>query len=261
MVVMLLCTMCLHGDVGTDFTEARYGIEMVFVEGGTFTMGCTPEQGDCRNEEKPAHEVILSNFYIGKYEITQKQWFEIMGTDVRQQRDKRHNDYEIFGEGDNYPMYYVSWDETQEFVKKLNEKVGKNYRLPTEAEWEYAARGGNKSCGYTYSGSDNADEVAWHKGNSSGKTYPVGTKKANELGIYDMSGNVWEWVNDWLGREYSKNSIIRNPEGPSSGFQRMRRGGSWSFDARVSRVSYRFIIPDYSHGDVIMGFRLALSSK
>jgi len=263
MVVILLCILCLHGDAGTDFTEAQYGIEMVFVEGGTFTMGCTPEQGGCRNDQKPAHEVVLSDFYIGKYEITQKQWFEIMGTDVHQQRDKCSKDLWTDSEskGDNHPMHCVSWDDTQEFIKKLNEKTGKHYRLPTEAEWEYAARGGNKSRGYMYSGSNDADEVAWHKGNSERELHPIGMKKANEIGIYDMSGNAWEWVEDWFARVYSNDSIVRDPQGPASGWQHIRRGGNWMLDAGFARVAYRFSIPEYSRTDVLMGFRLALSSK
>ena len=141
--------------------------EMALVRGGTFTMGCTPEQGnDCNDDERPARRLTLSDFYIGKYEVTQAQWREIMWTDVRQQRDKTDISWPITGEGDNYPMYHVSWTEVQEFIVRLNEKTGKNYRLPTEAEWEYAARGGGQSKGYKYSGSSDIEEIAWYYENS-----------------------------------------------------------------------------------------------
>ena len=140
------------------------GIEMVFVQGGTFMMGCTSEQGnDCYDDEKPAHQVTLSDFYIGKYEVTQAQWKEIMGTTIRQQRDKVDATRYIPSEGDNYPMYFVSWDEVQEFIRNLNVQTGKQYRLPTEAEWEFAARGGNISRRFKYSGGNTASSVAWYK--------------------------------------------------------------------------------------------------
>ena len=259
-LVTLLGIACLRGEAIMDFVEEQYGIEMVYVEGGAFMMGCTLEQGNCRNEEKPVHPVKVSDFYIGKYPVTQKQWFEIMGTDVYQQRDKRGPDFSVLSEGDNYPMYYVSWDEAQDFIKKLNEKTSKHYRLPTEAEWEYAARGGNKSRGYTYSGSNEADEVAWYKNNSGGEMHPVGTKKANELGIYDMSGNLLEWTNDWFDSSYYENSPTQNPEGPASGMWRVRRGGSYAFNMGVSRVSFRLPIFEL-YNDGMLCFRLALSLK
>jgi formylglycine-generating enzyme required for sulfatase activity len=217
---------------------------MVYVEGGTFTMGCTSEQGsDCWDWENPVHQVTLDGFYIGKYEVTQAEWKEIMGTSISQQRDKAGAS-SLYGTGDNYPMYYVSWDEVQEFIRKLNAQTGGNYRLPTEAEWEYAAKGGNQSQGYKYSGSNNASEVAWYDNNSSSSTHPVGQKKANELGIYDMSGNVWEWCSDWYG-SYSSNSQV-NPKSPSSGSCRVVRGGSWGINGRYVRVSDRY---DGSVGD------------
>jgi formylglycine-generating enzyme required for sulfatase activity len=241
-------------------TETRTRIEMVFVQGGTFWMGCTSDQGsDCYNDEKPVHQVTLNNFYIGKYEITQAQWETIMGTTIKQQRDKvYHNEALLSGEGDNYPMYYVSWEDAQEFIKRLNAATGKKYRLPTEAEWEYAARGGNQSRGYKYSGINNIDEVAWYIDNSGRNTHPVGTKKANELGIYDMSGNVWEWCNDWYG-SYSSYAQT-NPAGVSSSSYRVIRGGSWSSFAGDCRVANRSgASPGDRYGN--LGFRVAYSSE
>jgi formylglycine-generating enzyme required for sulfatase activity len=220
-------------------------VPMVFVQGGTFTMGCTGEQGGgCDDDEKPAHSVTVSDFYIGKYEVTQKQWVEVMGSNPSEFK------------GDDLPVEKVSWDDVQEFIRKLNQQTGKKYRLPTEAEWEYAARGGNKSGGYKYSGGNNIGDVAWYDGNSSNKTNKVGKKSPNELGIYDMSGNVREWVSDWFGNYPS--GAQTNPAGPSSGSYRVRRGGSWSYDAGDCRVSYRDgYDPDSRSGNI--GFRLVLS--
>jgi len=219
-------------------------IEMVFVKGGTFTMGCTAEQGsDCDYDEKPAHSVTVGNFQIGKYEVTQALWEAVMGD----------NPSNFDGDG-NLPVEQVSWNDVQEFIQKLNAKTGKNYRLPTEAEWEYAARGGNKSKGYKYSGSSNIDDVAWYGGNGGSKTHPAGTKQANELGIYDMTGNVWEWVSDWYG-DYSSGAQ-NNPKGPNTGFHRVYRGGSWPGAARFCRVSLRGG-NDPAYRDDHLGFRLA----
>ena len=201
-------------------------IEMVYVKGGTFTMGATAEQGsDAYSGEKPTHSVTLLDYYIGKYEVTQAQWRAVMGSNPSKWK------------GDNLPVDNVSWNDIQEFIKKLNAQTGKRFRLPTEAEWEYAARGGNKSEGYKYSGSDNIDDVAWYYDNSSIKTHPVGQKTPNELGIYDMTGNVWEWCQDWYG-DYSSEAQT-NPTGPSSGSTRVLRGGGWYIVARYCRVSYR----------------------
>ena len=229
--------------------------EMVFVQGGTFTMGCTSEQGgDCYTWEKPAHQVTVSSFNISKYPITQGQWKTIMGTTVRDQRDKKNTTHQMRGEGDNYPIYYVSWDEAQEFIRRLNSATGKNYRLPTEAEWEFAARGGTKSKGYKYSGSNNLHNVAWHAGNQDYATRPVGTKIPNELGIYDMSGNVYEWCSDWFG-DYSA-TAKRDPTGPSTGSARAIRGGSWN-SHKDCRVAYREGITPSVRDDGI-GFRVVL---
>lgn len=199
---------------------------MVPVEGGTFTMGATSEQGnDSGDDVKPAHQVTLSSFSIGKYEVTQEEWEAVMG-----------NNPSAF-KGAKRPVENVSWDDCQKFIRKLNELTGKQFRLPTEAEWEYAARGGNRSKGYKYSGSDNIGSVAWYDGNSGSETHPVGQKQANELGLYDMSGNVWEWCQDWYG-DYSS-SAQTNPTGPGSGSYRVFRGGGWNDEAVSCLVSVR----------------------
>ncbi len=155
--------------------------------------------------------------------------------------------------GDNCPVEQVSWNDIQDFIRILNQRTGKNYRLPTEAEWEYAARGGGKSD--KYSGGNDVDSVAWYTSNSGGKTHPVGRKKPNGLGIYDMTGNVWEWCSDWYGDGYYRSSPRDNPQGPSSGGFRVLRGGSWYDSARYSRASVRLMLnPDYRYNYV--GFRL-----
>jgi formylglycine-generating enzyme required for sulfatase activity len=228
-----------------------FGIEMVLVKGGTFTMGCTPEQKrDCWPNEEPAFEVTLSDFYIGKYEITQKQWREIMGSNPR---------YLYFTRCDDCPVESVSWEDAQEFIGKLNQKTGKNYRLPTEAEWEFTARGGKSAASppaNRFSGSDRIRDVAHYYDNSRNKTNKVGSLQPNELGIYDMSGNVSEWCSDWYASY--KNSAKTNPQGPASGTQRVVRGGSWGNDSRSCRVTYRENRnPKESYSRI--GFRLALT--
>ena len=193
-------------------------IDMVRVEAGTFTMGATPEMKNPDNDEKPTHRVTLTNdYYIGKYEVTQALWQTVMGNNPSEFK------------GDNLPVETVSWYDCQEFISKLNRITGKMFRLPTEAEWEYAARGGNKSRGYQYSGSNNTLDVAWFRDNSGSNTHAVGTKQPNELGIYDMSGNVDEWCQDWKGA-YSSSSQV-NPTGANSGSSRVIRGGSWDASA------------------------------
>lgn len=217
---------------------------MVHVEGGTFTMGATSEQGsDADSDEKPTHQVTLSSFSIGKYEVTQEEWQAVMG-------DNPSN-----FKGAKRPVETVSWNECQEFIRKLNAMTGKRFRLPTEAEWEYAARGGNRCIGYKYSGSDNLDRVAWYDSNSGNTTHDVGQKSPNEIGLFDMSGNVREWCADWYG-SYKSNSQS-NPGGPSSGSNRVYRGGSWLNNARRCRVSRRdFNTPGNS--DYLLGLRLVL---
>ena len=199
---------------------------MVYVSGGTFTMGATSEQGgDVYPNEKPVHSVTLSSFYICKYEVTQALWQAVMGSNPSYWR------------GDDLPVETVSWDDCQTFIRKLNALTGKNFRLPTEAEWEFAARGGNHSRGYRYAGSNNIGDVAWYGGNSEGKTHVVGTKSPNELGLYDMSGNVYEWCQDWYG-SYS-GAPQTNPTGDSSGSRRVLRGGGWFNGASFCRSSLR----------------------
>ena len=217
---------------------------MVWVDGGTFRMGATSEQGsDAWEGENPVHDVTLSGYYIGKTEVTQALWKAVMGSNPSRFK------------GDNLPVEEVSWNDCQEFIRKLNALAGQNFRLPTEAEWEFACRGGNNSRGYKYSGSNYIDNVAWYDGNSGDKTLPVGTKAPNELGIYDMSGNVWEWCADWYG-DYSSGRQT-NPKGPYDGSYRVIRGGCWNRNAGSCRSSFRFInFPTCRFNS--LGLRLAL---
>jgi formylglycine-generating enzyme required for sulfatase activity len=208
------------------------------------------------NNEKPVHTVTVKSFYMGKYEVTQKEWVAVMGTTVARQRDVLNKSWPLSGEGDNYPIYYVNWHEAVEYCNKLSLKEGltpayrgsgdtitcdfnaTGYRLPTEAEWEYAARGGNKGPrDYTYSGGNSADSVAWYDGNSGERIHPVGTKQPNSLGLYDMSGNVWEWCWDWYG-SYSGGHQT-NPVGPASGRYPVLRGGGWYDYASFCTVAHR----------------------
>ena len=233
------------GNNSTNKTFTVNGVQftMVAVDGGTFQMG----SNDGRDNQKPVHSVTLSSYYIGQTEVTQALWKAVTGSG---------SSWSYF-EGDNLPVESVTCNDCQYFINKLNQLTGERFRLPTEAEWEFAARGGNKSRGYIYSGSDNIDDVAWHTGNSGKKTHPVGTKAPNELGIYDMSGNVWEWCQDWYG-SYS-NSAQTNPTGPASGYAsgyaRMFRGGCYRFC--VSTVFRNYY--DFQAANIDLGFRLALS--
>jgi formylglycine-generating enzyme required for sulfatase activity len=246
------------GQTGSG-TYAANGVsfDMVTVPGGTTTLNST--------------NVTLSDFSIGKHEVTQGLWYAVMGSYPSTSPSSS------YGSGSNYPMYYVSWQDivgtsgsvgytingisyyTNGFCYKLSQLVGSGvkFRLPTEAQWEYAAKGGQQTHNYTYSGSNTIDGVAWYSSNSS-TIHVVGTKAANELGIYDMSGNVWEWCSDWYGSTYPTNST--NPTGATSGSSRVIRGGSWGSNAEYCRVSYRYVsTPDFRSND--LGFRLALSSE
>jgi len=225
-----------------EFTIEGVAFKMIHVEGGTFMMGANEGDSEAFDREKPTHQVTLSSYSIGETAVTQALWKAVM--DNNPSRFK----------GADRPVENVSWDDCQEFIRKLNEKTNRKFRLPTEAEWEFAARGGNKSKGYKYAGSNDIDSVAWYDGNSGGKTHPVAQKQPNELGLYDMSGNVWEWCQDWYG-EYSNNNQT-NSTGPKSGSFRVLRGGSWYFSARICRVSYRYYnAPD--NRDSYLGLRLA----
>ncbi|MDR0970926.1 MAG: formylglycine-generating enzyme family protein [Bacteroidales bacterium] len=249
--MIVLSIISIYGCIKTSHPAEP---DMVYVEGGIFIMGCTDEQGknrwgidECWGIEKPIHSVTLSSFKISKYEITQKQYESIMKINPS------------YFECDSCPVERVSWHDAQEFCRRLSDFTGKQYRLPTEAEWEYAARGGNKSKGYKYSGSNNIDEVAWCIINKSRHTHPVGEKLPNELGIYDMSGNVKEWCSDWYGEYFVTKQ--RNPTGPSSGSYRVLRGGSWNdLFANNCRVAFRsYDYPDDYNSYV--GFRVVCVEK
>ncbi len=235
-----------NGAVKT-FTVNGVSFNMVFVAGGTFTMGATPEQEpDASDDEYPTHEVTLSDYFIGQTEVTQELWQAVMGSNPSRFK------------GANRPVERVSWNDCQTFVSKLSDMVGIKFTLPTEAQWEYAARGGSKSRGYKYSGSNTIDDVAWYKDNAGKKTHTVGTKAANELVIYDMSGNVREWCSDWyMYSSYSYGREVTNPTGPSTGYYRVYRGGCR--DAAYCRVSKRDMnTPDYSYK--LLGLRLVSPS-
>lgn len=235
-----------------DFNVNGIPFKMVLVEGGNFYMGATSDQGTSGDsDEKPAHRVTLSSYYICSTEVTQALWLEVMGVNPS---------YFI---GDNLPVEMVSWNDVQSFITAINEMTGKQFRLPTEAEWEYAARGGNKSMGYMYSGSNNINEVAWYgsgsTGNASGKTHPVATMNPNELGLFDMSGNVWEWCQDWYG---SYSGVEINPTGPETGSARVLRSGSWYLEVPIGPLSCRCANrdkepPTFKYRTV--GLRLAMS--
>ena len=255
------CPRCGHPvgeiseSVSMDPGILEFGVEdvsfkMILVEHSSFIMGTASEQEDPYDDEKPAHKVTLTkDYYMGETQVTQALWKSVMG----------ENPSEF--EGERRPVECVRWDDCQKFIKELNRKFssqlhGKFFRLPTEAEWEFAARGGNKSCGYQFSGSDDLDEVACYFGNSNDETCDVASFESNELGLYDMSGNVWEWCLDWYG-EYNR-SAQTDPKGPLGGFYRVIRGGCCYDDVRGCRLSCRNgISPDGSRND--LGLRLALS--
>ena len=272
-ITLMLCALLGFSGMAQEkkiFTVNGVSFNMVYVQGGTFQMGAQNENPNGANydseawdNEKPIHSVTLSDYYIGETEVTQELWEAVMGTTVAQQQKKATYDFGVVGVGSNYPMYYISWEDCQEFIKKLNQLTGKNFSLPTEAQWEYAARGGNKSRGYKYAGSNTIGEVAWYDDNACdgvGSSSPdfgahrVGAKLPNELGLYDMTGNVWEWCSDWYG-SYSTSSQT-NPTGSTTGSCRVLRGGCWPYDARYCRVAYRnYGVPDYRYYG--SGFRLA----
>ena len=255
----------------TILVYASWEPVMVWVQGGTFLMGSTPEQeGEGDADEFPVHPVTLSDYYMGKFEVTQALWETVMGSD---------NNPSYF-RGDELPLEQMSWDDMvgtsgsgftvngieyhpDGYIHKLYVLSGKKYRLPTEAEWEYAARGGNKSEGYKFCGGNILDNVAWYYVNSGGTTHPVGTMMPNELGLYDMNGNVDEYCTDWWSRDYYSVSPLYNPTGPETPTSRVLRGGSWGgsiwetreFLYRVSHRSNNSNVPRTSY----IGFRLVMS--
>ncbi len=261
-VMALLMSACSDDDSsdgkesqGDVMTVKANGVsfKMVRVQGGTFTMGATDEQGsDAYDDEYPAHQVTLSDYCIGETEVTQQLWEAVMGS----------NPSEDHSSG-NSPVESVSWDDCQVFIQKLNQLTGKEFRLPTEAEWEFAARGGTKSQHYKYAGGNTLASVAWYDVNAFDVgasspdygTHPVAQKAPNELGLYDMSGNVWEWCHDWYG-DYSS-SAQTNPKGPSSASFRVDRGGGWYYVGRSCRVSSRSGASPGCRNDGL-GLRLAL---
>ena len=232
-----------------DFVVGSCSFKMIKVDGGTFIMGATAEQGkDVRDDERPVHQVTLSNYYIGQTQVTQALWTAVMGSNP------------FYSKGDNLPAAGVSWDGCQSFIEELNrllsnELGGKRFALPTEAQWEFAARGGNQSKGYTYAGSNNISNVAWYYYGD--KTHPVAQKQPNELGLYDMSGNVEEWCQDWYDEGYYHISPKNNPQGPASGTYRVIRGGDCSCGAKWCRVSKRGF-NDPGRRVWALGFRLCL---
>lgn len=226
-------------------------------------MGATPEQDEyARLDEYPAPSVTLSDFYIAELEVTQKLWTAVMGTTIEEQRDLHDASY-LCGKGDSYPMYYISYTECLQFMTKLNILLerdlpsGFTFSLPTEAQWEYAARGGSKRKIALYSGSDNIDKVAWYSDNNYRSPYMVGALQPNELGIYDMSGNLWEWCLDFYDKSYYSVAPQNNPVNLESSPFRVLRGGSWFDDASDCRVAMRGKNKP-SNSSVLNGMRIAL---
>ena len=257
-----------HPSANQDFVENAWDInmKMIWVEGGEFMMGCTSEQSyNCERDEMNVRRVTLDGFYIGMLEVTQSQWEKVVGTTVYQQRKKEESkspwSIPMSGVGPDYPMYFVDWEEAMEFCHLLSNKTGKTYTLPTEAQWEYAARGGKHAEGMKYAGSDKIDAVAWYYYNSLNKSgdipvpeaHPCGTKRANALGIYDMTGNVEEWCKDWYSSSYISYDT-NNPTGPSSGSAHVCRGCGFNGTEESCRLTDR----TYSSGSryATLGFRV-----
>ncbi len=254
---------------------AKIDIPMVYVQGGSFNMGSN-DDGD---NAKPIHRVTVSSFYMSMYVVTVADFRRfIMATRYKTTAEKdgwgaAGNKFEktngvtweddSYGvkrppAQDNHPVLYVSYDDATRYCQWLSAQTGKTYRLPTEAEWEYAARGGSKSNGYTYSGGNELTGVAWVKENANNQSNPVGQKKANELGLYDMTGNVWQWCQDWFGADYYAGSPAENPQGPATGDHRVIRGGSWNSSAKTCRLAVRLNEP-IDHHTSNLGFRVVMA--
>jgi formylglycine-generating enzyme required for sulfatase activity len=248
-VILLLCVLISNLYAGQEAVvkESPADMKLVFVQGGCFQMGDT--FGDWRANGKPVHEVCVKNFYMGKYEVTQGQWKKIMGS----------NPSGFSSCGDECPVEQVSWNDVQEFISKLNSQSGKKYRLPTEAEWEYAARSGGKKEKWAGTSSEESlVDYAWYKDNSEGKTHAVGQKKPNALGLYDMGGNVWEWCSDWFGTYPSGH--VTDPIGSAAGSKRVLRGGSWlSKPKNVCAAERSRNTPDFRSSN--FGFRLVVPAQ
>ena len=248
-MLALCAVMAYAGESPTSggvIADLDTGMEFVYVKGGCYKMGDTFGGGD--RDEKPVHEVCVRDFSIGKFEVTQGEWEKVMG-----------NNPSYFKKGSRYPVEQVSWNDTQDFLRKMNAKSGKQYRLPTEAEWEYAARSGGKLEKYAgFSDIPDLDLYAWYDKNAGSSTHPVGEKKPNGLGLYDMTGNVFEWVQDWKGT-YSSSSLD-NPQGPLSGTHRVLRGGSWNSILRLLRATARDLHPPDSRLNNY-GFRVVFSAQ
>ncbi|MDR4510014.1 MAG: SUMF1/EgtB/PvdO family nonheme iron enzyme [Candidatus Brocadiaceae bacterium] len=234
----------ISGLLSGNSTEAFKDMEFVFIKGGCFDMGDVFEEGGV--DESPVHRVCVDDFYMGKTEVTQKQWIDVMGYNPSR-----------FKGGNDLPVERVSWNKVQEFIKILNQKAGVSFRLPTETEWEYAARNGGKKEKWAGTSSESElGEYAWHRGNSNARTHPAGEKMPNGLGLYDMTGNVWEWCSDWYDKGYYKNSPGNNPKGPLNGSFRVIRGGSWLSRSSRLRTMYRGSYSPNSKKYSNIGFRL-----
>jgi sulfatase modifying factor 1 len=233
---------------GVAFREPVTGMDFVLIKGGCYQMGDVFEDGD--REERPAHEVCVDDFYIGRYEVTQGQWKAIRGKNPSSNK-----------KSDMHPVEDISWNDTQDFIKELNAKTNRNFRLPYEAEWEYAARdGGQREKWAGTNRESDLDSIAWHNGNSNRETHPVGQKRPNSLGLYDMTGNVWEWVHDWYDRSYYGESPRSNPSGPGRGSDRVYRGGSYKDKASDVRAIKRDKKSN-RRSDSTLGFRLVLPAR
>ena len=247
MITIVISWIIMAEKIYTETLAPGLSFELILVEGGEFWMGSPDDDPDAFDPEKPRHLVKLSSFYMGEFPVTQDLWEAVMGENPSYFKGPRH------------PVEKVSWEDAQRFIGMLNKKTKGGYRLPTEAEWEYAARGGKHSEGFRYAGSDKLKEVGWYAENSGSETHKVGLKYSNELGLYDMSGNVWEWCQDRWHGDY-KGAPADGSAWEGEGGSRVVRGGSWSYDPRLCRVAYRYFLdPALRNG--IVGFRLGLSPQ